>query len=148
MDLMPMKYSSLRSNNPKHINDKASAIDQLKAMGATIDNKFVVSTLDASIEVRPLRSVTTMIKALNEEHLKWDTVAERLIEEAKGLEKRRSSEISLADIGQDACQTCGKECHTTSTCFMNSPYARNKIGLSANKQEEVDEHTSLTRRRI
>lgn len=129
-DLITMKYTSLRSDISKHIDKMASTIEQLKGMDVTIQDSFAVAILVASIEVLALRPATTAIKTLAETDLKWDTVAERLTEEAKGLRDGNSSEASLAAVHKDSCQICHKDNHPTSKCFLNPMNSDNRLGLS------------------
>lgn len=145
-DLITMKFTSLRSDLPMHIDQMRATIEQLKAMSVTIEDSFAVTILVASIEVAALRPATTAIKTLAEDDLKWDTVAERLTEEAKGLKEVRSTEVSLAAVPRDGCQICGKENHPTSKCFLNPMYAHNRLGLDADKQREIEERSVQTAR--
>ena len=86
-DLITMSYMSLKSDITKHIELMAATVEQLRGMKVTIEESFAVAILVASVQVPSLRPATTAIKTLAEDDLKWETVAERLIEEAKGLKK-------------------------------------------------------------
>ena len=141
-DLITMKYKSLKSDITKHIDLMAAAVEQLKGMDVTIQESFAVAILVASVEVPALRPATTAIKTLAENDLKWETVAERLIEEAKGLKEALYGESSRAAVTNSVCGICRKTGHETDRCWLNPLNPDNKLGLTADKREMAERQAS------
>ena len=69
----------------------------------TIEEPFAVAILVASVEVPSLRPATKAIKNLSKEDLKWEIVAERLTEDAKGLHESLYGESNRAAVTHEDC---------------------------------------------
>lgn len=80
-----LKYTSRKADISANIDQMPDNFEQLEGMNVTNHDSFSLTILVASIEVTALRSVTTAIKTLAKDEMNYETVAERLTEEAKGV---------------------------------------------------------------
>lgn len=134
-DLVGTRFSNSSHSIAKHIDKMAALIAQLKAMKTTIDEPLAVGLLVASIDVPSMKPVVSAIKTLAESDLTWESVAERLIEEHRGVSKTESTD--RAHVAKQECHICGKENHTTERCFLNPLFAGNRLGLSNESKERL-----------
>ena len=142
VDLVSIRYTNPRSDITKHIDRMGSIVEQLQAMQASMDESLKVGILIASIEVPEMRAVVAAIKTLADQDVKWDTVAERLIEEWRGLKKTiRTGESSATAKGKRECDFCSRPGHTADNCWINpaNPHNRlNALRRAGNDQKEND----------
>ena len=142
VDLVSIRYTNPRSDITKHIDRMGSIVEQLQAMQASMDESLKVGILIASIEVPEMRAVVAAIKTLADQDVKWDTVAERLIEEWRGLKKTiRTGESSATAKGKRECEFCSRPGHTADNCWINpaNPHNRlNALRRAGNDQKDND----------
>lgn len=127
-DLVSMRYSTLKEDISKHIDRMRATTEQLANMGTIVQEPLAIGILVASIDVTALRPVTAAIKTLAERDLTWDTVTERLIEEAKSA-KADLGGGTRATVANSTCQICDGGSHSTAECFENPRNPANKLSL-------------------
>lgn len=135
VELVSVRYTSVRDDMSKHIDRLAGLVEQLNNMGSQLPEDLTVGILVASIEVTALMPVTASIKTLSDENLKWEDVSSRLIEEVKSLSKGSSSDDRAASA-QVSCDICKKP-HATSNCYLNPMNPNNKLNLKTDQVSEI-----------
>lgn len=130
VELVSVRYSSLKDSMPRHVDKIAALVEQLQAMGTKLDNALVVGILIASITVDELKPASAAIKTLTDDNLKWEDVTARLIEEVKSLKVDHNQSSRQATHNQNGCAICGKSNHHTDACFLNPLNKDNKLGVN------------------
>ena len=75
-----------------------------------------------------MRAVVAAIKTLADANVKWDTVAERLIEEWRGLKKTMQTEESSATAnGKKVCDFCSRPGHPADKCWINPANTNSRL---------------------
>ena len=97
VELVSLKYRSVRSDISKHIDKMAALLEKLQAMKASVEDTLAVGILLASIEVEEMGPVVAAIKTLSEDKVTWDAVAERLIEEARAIRTSNGAQAKVAN---------------------------------------------------
>ena len=126
----------------------AAIFAQLEAMQSRMHESLAIGILIASIEVHEIRAVAAAIKTLADADVKWDTVAERLIEEWRGLKKTmQTGESSSTAKGKKVCDFCSRLGHPADKCWVNpaNPNIRLKAlrntGSDSKDKNESDEES-------
>lgn len=130
VELVSIRYTNPKQDIAKHIDRMAALFEQLTAMEATMDESLQVGILIASIEVEDLRAVSAAIKTLADDDVKWDTVAERLIEECAALKKASHAPHSSAAAkgkGKKLCSFCSRPGHVAKNCWINPANPNNRL---------------------
>lgn len=89
-------------------------------MDAKINGTLAVRILLASIEVEEMGPVVATIKTLSEENLKWDSVAEILIEEARAIRSSAGTrtEVARVEMPVRVCKHCRQKGHEADRCCL------------------------------
>ena len=91
-----------------------------------------------------MSAVSAAIKTLADDDVRWDTVAERLIEEWRGLNKSlKTGESSAAAEGKKVCDFCSRPGHTADKCWINPGNPNNRLkALRGAGNDSRDNETS------
>ena len=125
-ELVSLRYTSPRFDITKHIDKMAAIVEQLAAMQASMDESLTVGILVASIDVVEMRPVISAIKTLADGDVKWDGVAERLIEEWRSIKNGAHAGESSA-AGRVVCDFCSRPGHTAGKCWINPANPQNRL---------------------
>ena len=113
---------------------------------------LAVGILIASIEVHEMRAAVAAMKTLADADVKWDTVAERLIEEWRGLKNTmQTGESSATAKGKKVCDFCSRPGHTADKCWINPANPNNRLkalrnaGSDSKDKSESDEEFPAVR---
>lgn len=129
-EIVSTRYCSLNEDMSVHVDRMAGLLEQLKSRGMTIDDSLAIGILVASIDVPELMPVTASIKTLAEADVKWEEVANRLIEDSKSISSGNGLSARASAATVDTCQICKKPNHKTENCFLN-PMGKNcKLDIS------------------
>ena len=143
VELVSLRYRGVRSDISKHIDKMASLLEQLRAMNAIIDDPLAVGILLASIDVEELGPVVAAIKTLSEESVKWDGVAERLIEESRSIRTSGHVQATVAKSHRprENCDYCHRPGHPASRCWINPDNPNNRLKALKNAGNKSHEKT-------
>lgn len=143
VELVSVRYSSLKESMPRHVDKIAALVEQLRSMGTTLDEPLVIGILIASLTVDELKPASAAIKTLSDEKLQWEDVTARLIEEVKTLKSDRGQSSRQATHDERSCAICGLNNHRTGSCYLNPLNKLNKLGLTESTVRDISEHTGF-----
>eukprot|EP00177_Eucheuma_denticulatum_P008699 GFKZ01015814.1.p1 GENE.GFKZ01015814.1~~GFKZ01015814.1.p1 ORF type:complete len:184 (+),score=23.18 GFKZ01015814.1:461-1012(+) len=130
VELVSVRYSSLKESMHRHVYIIAALVEQLWAMGTTLDNPLVIGISIVLITVDELKPSSAAIKTLSDEKKEWVDVTSRLIEEVRTIKCDRVQSSRQATHDNRSCSIRSKNNHRTVSCYLKTFNKYNKLAVS------------------
>ena len=126
IELVSLRFTNPRSDIKNQTDRMAAVLQQVAAMKDSMDEGIQVGMLFASIDVVEMRPVIAALKKLADADVKWDSVANSLIEEWRAIKKSAQAGESSVNF-KIVCDICNRPGNRMDKCWINPANPHNRL---------------------